>query len=84
MQALRHIQTTDTDTISIKIPRTFQKRTLEVIVIPLDKKSSPGAVDASWPKGFFEKTAGCFTSAPLVREDKARMKSGMKFCEISS
>lgn len=70
MQALRHIQTTNTDSISIKIPRAFQKRKLEVIVIPIDGKASSDAIDSSWPKGFFEKTAGCFASAPLVREDQ--------------
>ncbi|MEI8103030.1 MAG: hypothetical protein WCG61_05850 [Chlorobium sp.] len=70
MQALRRIQTTNTDSISIKIPRIFQKRKLEVIVIPIDEKPSSDNIDVSWPKGFFEKTAGCFASAPLVREDQ--------------
>jgi len=70
MQALRRIQTTNTDSISIKIPRVFQKRKLEVIVIPIDEKPLSDNIDVSWPKGFFEKTAGCFASVPLVREDQ--------------
>lgn len=70
MQALRQIQIADSDSISIKIPRAFQRRELEIIVIPLDKKVAAHGAGSAWPKGFFEKTAGCFAAAPLVREDQ--------------
>jgi hypothetical protein len=72
MQALRHIQIADNDSISIKIPRAFQKRELEIIVIPLDEKASSHGTGLTWPKGFFEKTAGCFAGTPLVREDQGK------------
>jgi hypothetical protein len=70
MQALRHIQTTDNDSISIKIPKAFQKRKLEIIVIPVDEKTSSNRSGSSWPEGFFERTAGCFAETLLVRENQ--------------
>ncbi len=70
MQVLRKIQKVDSDRISIKIPKAFRNRTLEVIVMPIDEmRSIPETVDI-WPKDFFTKTAGCFAGTPLVRENQ--------------
>jgi hypothetical protein len=65
MQAVRGIQVADTDTVSVRVPKGFRHRRLEVIVIPID--DSPVR---TWPAGFFEQTAGCFAGTPLVREDQ--------------
>ena len=75
MQALRHIQTTDNDSISIKIPRAFQKRKIEIIVIPISDKVSPNSNVSSWPRGFFEKTAGCFAGDQIVREEQGEYEA---------
>jgi hypothetical protein len=70
MQALRKIQKVYSDHISIKIPKAFINRTLEVIVIPVDDLRPTPKTVATWPKDFFAKTAGCFASTPLVRENQ--------------
>ncbi len=70
MQALRQFQTADKDSISIKLPRAFQKRKLEIIVIPVDEKIKAHTSDTTWPKDFIERTAGCFAGFLLVREDQ--------------
>lgn len=70
MQALRQIQTTDSDSLLIKIPRSFQRRMLEIIVIPVDEKAPEDSSGSIWPKDFFTRTAGCFAAEPLVREDQ--------------
>lgn len=70
MQALRKIQKVDSDHISIKIPKIFRKRTLEIIVMPVDDLRSTPETAETWPKDFFVKTSGCFAGAPLVREDQ--------------
>jgi hypothetical protein len=69
MQTLRQIKTTDNDFISIKIPRAFQRRKLEIIVIPVNEKASAHDIESTWPRGFFDRTSGCFAGTPLVREE---------------
>jgi hypothetical protein len=69
MQALRQIKTTDNDFISIKIPRAFQRRKLEIIIIPVNEKASYHDTESTWPRGFFDRTSGCFEGTPLVREE---------------
>jgi hypothetical protein len=68
MQVIRKIQTTDSDHISLKIPKAFMKRSLEIIIMPIDDMKIPSGGSAQWPKDFFSKTAGCFATTPLVRE----------------
>jgi hypothetical protein len=65
MQALRQIHIADTDRASVVVPRGFQHRRLEVIVIPVDDLPTQ-----TWPPGFFDQTAGCFAESPLVRESQ--------------
>lgn len=40
MQALRKIQSTDSDHISINIPKSFMRRSLEIIVMPIGDSNS--------------------------------------------
>ncbi|MDD2734411.1 MAG: hypothetical protein PHF56_10760 [Desulfuromonadaceae bacterium] len=68
MQAMRTIQTVDSDHISLKIPKAFMKRSLEIIIMPLDESKPVVKASPTWPKDFFAKTAGCFAAEPLVRE----------------
>jgi hypothetical protein len=69
MQVVRKIQTADSDHISLKIPRAFMKRSLEIIIMPIDDiKTTPE--EGQWPKEFFTKTSGCFADIPLVREEQ--------------
>jgi hypothetical protein len=70
MQVIRKIQTADSDHISLKIPKAFMKRSLEIIIMPIDDLKIPYGASAQWPKDFFAKTAGCFADAPLVREEQ--------------
>jgi len=65
MQALREIQTAETDTLCVNVPKSFLHRKLEIIVIPVDE-----ALSLAWPSAFFEQTAGCFANTPLVREEQ--------------
>ena len=70
MQVLRKIQKINSDHISIKIPKAFKNRTLEIIVMAVeDLRQTPESVE-TWPKDFFAKTAGCFAGTPLVRENQ--------------
>jgi hypothetical protein len=70
MQALRKIQTVNSDHISLKIPKAFMKRSLEIIIMPVDESKPESEASAVWPKDFFAKTAGCFANTPLIREDQ--------------
>lgn len=70
MQALRKIQIVNSDHISLKIPKAFMKRTLEIIIMPIDDSKLASEASSAWPKDFFAKTAGCFAGTPLVREDQ--------------
>jgi hypothetical protein len=70
MQALRKIQTVDSDHVFIKIPKAFMKRSLEIIIMPIDTSKSTSETSTAWPNDFFAKTAGCLADAPLVREDQ--------------
>ena len=76
MQALREIQTADTNQVFIKIPKDFLHRRLEIIVIPIE-----GSIEQGWPSAFFEQTAGCFSDCQLVREDQGKYeeRSMIKF-----
>jgi len=66
MQALRQIQSVDTDSINISIPQSFQKHRLEILVFPIDDK----APLPTWSPDFFSQTSGCFADAPVVREQQ--------------
>lgn len=68
MQALRQIQTFNSQHISIKIPKTFMNRSLEIIILPTENQKGAHVPPEDWPKDFFAKTAGCFSETPLVRE----------------
>jgi hypothetical protein len=70
MQAVRKIQKADSDHISIKIPKAFKNRTLEVIVMLVDELIPKSETVETWPEDFFAKTAGCFADTPLVRENQ--------------
>ncbi len=70
MQALRRIQTVDSDHVLIKIPKAFMKRSLEIIIMPIDNLKASSQTSTAWPKDFFAKTAGCLADTPLVREDQ--------------
>jgi len=67
---VRKIQTADADHISLKIPKAFMKRSLEIIIMPIDDIKTPSGGGAQWPKDFFSKTSGCFADTPLVREEQ--------------
>ena len=41
MQVVRKIQTADSDHISLKIPKAFVKRSLEIIIMPIDDIKTP-------------------------------------------
>jgi hypothetical protein len=75
MQVLRKIQTVDCDHISIKIPKSFMKRSLEIIVIPIDDSMPGHETSQAWPKDFFAGTVGCFATTPLVREDQGEYEA---------
>lgn len=68
MQALRQILTADSEHISIKIPKTFMNRPLEIIILPSEISKATANALTDWPKDFFANTAGCFSDTPLVRE----------------
>lgn len=70
MQAVRRIQKAYSEHISLKIPKSFIQRSLEIIIIPVDDAKPMPEASAEWPKGFFSRTAGCFADAPIVREDQ--------------
>ncbi len=70
MQVVRKIQTADSDHISLKIPKAFMKRSLEIIIIPVDDIRAPLEGGAQWPKNFFTRTSGCFADTPLAREEQ--------------
>ena len=67
MQVVRRTQTTDTQQLAIKIPKSFVHKKLEIIIMPI-KNSRVEQPEAAWPKNFFTKTAGCFAETPLIRE----------------
>jgi len=46
------------------------KRSLEIIIMPIDDIKTPSGGGAQWPKDFFTKTSGCFADTPLVREEQ--------------
>lgn len=68
MQALRQIHTFNSQSISLKIPKTFMNRPLEIIIIPSENEKAAHVASEDWPKDFFAKTSGCFSETPLVRE----------------
>ena len=68
MQAIRQIVTTNSDHISINIPKTFMNRLLEIIILPSEKSKATSDTLKDWPKDFFVNTAGCFSGTPLIRE----------------
>ena len=70
MQVLRSIQTVNSDHISLKIPKSFMKRAVEIIIMPIDDSKRVAEVSTAWPKDFFSRTAGCFADTPLVREEQ--------------
>lgn len=70
MQVIRKIKATDSDRVSLKIPKSFVSRQLEIIIKPIDDVKTPRAASSRWPKDFFAKTAGCFAGTPLAREDQ--------------
>ncbi len=74
MQALRKIQTVTSDHVSIKIPKSFMKRPLEIIIMPIDDAKPETKISDGWPKNFFAETAGCFAATPLVREDQGEFE----------
>ena len=46
------------------------KRSLEIIIMPVEDSKSASESSAVWPNDFFAKTAGCFAGTPLIREDQ--------------
>jgi len=46
------------------------KRSLEIIIMPLDESKPLIEPPRTWPKDFFAKTAGCFAGEPLIRENQ--------------
>ena len=74
MQAIRKIQIADSDQISLKIPKSFIKRSLEIIIMPIDEDKTVLGSSTEWPKDFFTRTAGCFAGTPLVREDQGEFE----------
>ncbi len=70
MQAFRKIQTAHSDHISLKIPKSFMNRSLEIIILPMDDLKQKPEATTSWPNDFFTRTAGCFAGTPLVREEQ--------------
>jgi len=74
MQAIRKIQIADSDQISLKIPKSFIKRSLEIIIMPIDEEKTVLGPSTDWPKDFFDQTAGCFAGTPLVREDQGEFE----------
>ena len=50
------------------------KRSLEIIIIPVDDIKTPSEGGAEWPKYFFTKTSGCFADTPLVREEQGEFE----------
>ena len=69
MQIVRRIQTVDTTQLSIKIPKSFVHKQLEILVMPVENVNTMSD-SADWPPHFFARTAGCFSETPLVREDQ--------------
>lgn len=74
MQAIRKIQIADSDKISLKIPKSFIKRSLEIIIMPIDEDKTVLGPSTEWPKDFFTRTAGCFAGTPLVREEQGEFE----------
>ena len=74
MQAIRKIQIADSDQISLKIPKSFIKRSLEIIIMPIDEDKIVLGSSTDWPKDFFARTAGCFAVTPLVREEQGEFE----------
>ena len=74
MQVVRKIQTANSDHISLKIPKAFMKRPLEIIIMPIDGIKTSSGDFAQWPKDFFAKTSGCFADTPLVREEQGEFE----------
>jgi len=70
MQIIRKIKTTDSDHISLKIPKAFMQRSLEIIIKPIDDIKMTSMCSEQWPKDFFSKTAGSFAATPLVRDEQ--------------
>ncbi len=82
MQSVRRIQKAYSEHISLKIPKSFIQRSLEIIIMPVDDAKPMSEALAVWPKGFFSRTAGCFADAPIVREDQGECPDIAKVNEL--
>ncbi len=72
MQALRQIRQADNESLFISVPKNFQHRNLEIIVIPIDEGEQPK--DASWLQHF----AGAWQGEMLVREPEGNYEDRKK------
>lgn len=54
----------------VVVPPELRRRRVEVILLPLDETAeSAGKTESQgWSKDFFERTAGRWSGAPIVRE----------------
>lgn len=64
---------------SIRVPSELRHRRVEVILLPLDEamaQETDSMLDElGWPPGFFERTAGQWSGAPLLRESQGEYEA---------
>jgi hypothetical protein len=63
MIAIREIYQTSSERLTIPVPKAFQNRPIEIIMLPLEVRIQ----NKDWPPDFFEKTAGCLSDDPIER-----------------
>ncbi|MEN8216317.1 MAG: hypothetical protein ABFS56_08055 [Pseudomonadota bacterium] len=64
MIAIREIYQTSSERLTIPVPKAFQNRPIEIIMLPLEVRIQN---KDCWPPDFFEKTAGCLSDDPIER-----------------
>ena len=68
MEAFRKIISNPQGSITVELPRMWQYRAIEVLVLPIEE--TPGGEKAQtgeWPTHFFSQVVGAWAGDPLVR-----------------
>ena len=76
MRALRQIY--DSLPPVIEIPKDFRTRRVEVVFLEIEESDAPGiALNADWPEGLFERTAGAW-QGELLRESQGEYEQRLE------
>jgi hypothetical protein len=71
MNTLRQIhQTTNSDTLMIKIPEALRHQTIEIIILSVDDHTKNSqSKPSTWPPDFFDQFFGCLPDFPDIEPE---------------